>query len=340
MFVLSTVEDVIAAPASAQRLAPYDAIVASINEQYANRAIAGVGLCMCVHDVLSAGVGKVRWGDGKLYYHTQFRLVVFRPAIGEVLVGRISHVDPYGIKVSLGFFDDILIPAAFIPTPRAYDHSESAWFWAPTAAVDEAADDALDPALEGNNEMAALDVPKEERAYLGRGEILRFRVEAEEFPEDEPGAPKSQQEGEPPERQAPYIITVSVPRPPSPSRPSTLLVPLLTDTSGRHLFLRTWKPIMVGERRGSRNRRVDSRSGAWPRVVDSPPSRHPSPLNPKRGVIAPHIVHFCIRPECPCCHIHVVFILYEGQLAGRNKAGQSRKEQVTRAQTDPVYCPG
>lgn len=206
MFVLSVFEDVIAIPAASQRLTPHEAIVSSIHELYSNRVIAGVGLCICVHDVLSASVGKVRWGDGKLYYHTRFRVIVFRPAIGEVLVGRISKLDPHGIKVSLGFFDDILIPAAFIPTPRAYDHSEGAWFWAPTAAVEEDDGAGMDIEKEGNNEMAALDVPKEERAYLGQGEILRFRVEAEEFPEDEPAQPKSAEEE--PARHSPYIITV------------------------------------------------------------------------------------------------------------------------------------
>ena len=39
-----------------------------------------------------------------------FRLIVFRPFKGEVLIGRISSSTPAGIKVRLDFFEDILIP--------------------------------------------------------------------------------------------------------------------------------------------------------------------------------------------------------------------------------------
>lgn len=40
----------------------------------------------------------------------EFRLVVFRPFVGEVLIGRIMAATHKGIRVSLEFFDDIFIP--------------------------------------------------------------------------------------------------------------------------------------------------------------------------------------------------------------------------------------
>jgi DNA-directed RNA polymerase III subunit RPC8 len=38
-----------------------------------------------------------------------FRLIVFRPFIGEVLSGKVLSQSPLGIRVSMGFFDDITI---------------------------------------------------------------------------------------------------------------------------------------------------------------------------------------------------------------------------------------
>jgi DNA-directed RNA polymerase subunit E'/Rpb7 len=49
--------------------APVDqALVAELNKKYANRVLHDVGLCVCVFDLSQAGEGKVRYGDGFLWY--------------------------------------------------------------------------------------------------------------------------------------------------------------------------------------------------------------------------------------------------------------------------------
>jgi DNA-directed RNA polymerase subunit E'/Rpb7 len=45
-----------------------DALMAEINKKYANRVLHDVGLCICVFDLSQAGEGKVRYGDGCLWY--------------------------------------------------------------------------------------------------------------------------------------------------------------------------------------------------------------------------------------------------------------------------------
>ena len=44
----------------------------------------------------------------------EFRMIVFRPFVGEVLTGRIMAATYTGIRISLEFFDDIFIPAHLI----------------------------------------------------------------------------------------------------------------------------------------------------------------------------------------------------------------------------------
>ena len=39
-----------------------------MNKKYANRVLHDVGLCICVFDVAEVGEGKVRYGDGFLWY--------------------------------------------------------------------------------------------------------------------------------------------------------------------------------------------------------------------------------------------------------------------------------
>lgn len=43
--------------------------------------------------------------------------MVFRPFVGEVLVGRVAQSSEGGLRVSLGFFDDIIVPSFLLQTP-------------------------------------------------------------------------------------------------------------------------------------------------------------------------------------------------------------------------------
>lgn len=44
------------------------ALISEINKKYANRVMHEIGLCICVFDLVEAGEGKVRYGDGFLWY--------------------------------------------------------------------------------------------------------------------------------------------------------------------------------------------------------------------------------------------------------------------------------
>ncbi|PPQ80713.1 hypothetical protein CVT25_001833 [Psilocybe cyanescens] len=154
-----------------------DALIAEINKKYANRVLHDVGLCICVFDLSQAGEGKVRYGDGFLWYKVVFRLVVFRPFTSEVVIGKVKSSDEEGIRVTLGFFDDMYIPVSYLPQPTAFDSNERAHFWIP------------DSTLTTTTEL--LDTPVADRMYIDQGEIIRLRVESDEFCDDEPGPPKA-----------------------------------------------------------------------------------------------------------------------------------------------------
>ena len=47
---------------------PDEVLISEINKKYANRVLHDVGLCICVFDLSEAGEGKVRYGDGNLWY--------------------------------------------------------------------------------------------------------------------------------------------------------------------------------------------------------------------------------------------------------------------------------
>ncbi|KAF8649293.1 hypothetical protein AX16_005897 [Volvariella volvacea WC 439] len=198
MFNLAILKDTI--PIHPQHFGvPADqAITAELNKKYANRVLHDVGLCICVFDLSEVGEGKVRYGDGFLWYRVLFRMVVLRPFSSEVILAKVKSSDEEGIRLTLGFFDDIYIPAAYLPQPTTFDPNERAHFWLPESE------------LTSTHEL--LDTPVSERMYIDQGEIVRVRVEADEFYDDEPGPPKALDGVVVPReaRRSPYTIICSI----------------------------------------------------------------------------------------------------------------------------------
>lgn len=110
MFVLSKFTDIVKLSPDTFSIATATALTSTINAKFSNKVVQDVGLCICLYDILHSSDGIVQAGDGCAYVTVEFRLVVFRPFMGEVLTGKIANCTETGIKVTLGFFDDIFIP--------------------------------------------------------------------------------------------------------------------------------------------------------------------------------------------------------------------------------------
>ena len=116
MFVLSELEDNVRVKPTDFSKIPSLAITDELNKKYANRIIHDLGLGIRVFDISSISDPIVlACQDGSYQTKVVFRLVVFRPFKGEILVGKVKDGSlEHGLKVSLGFFDDIVVPPAFL----------------------------------------------------------------------------------------------------------------------------------------------------------------------------------------------------------------------------------
>ncbi|KAL1927233.1 hypothetical protein VTP01DRAFT_3862 [Rhizomucor pusillus] len=129
MFILTEVEDTVKIEPKSFSKTDNEAIQDVLNYKFANKVIPDVGLCICVHDILHATPGIILHLDGCSYVKAKFRLVVFKPFVGEVLTGRVKSCTPAGVKVTLGFFDDIHIPAGALQIGSEFDPAEQLWVW-------------------------------------------------------------------------------------------------------------------------------------------------------------------------------------------------------------------
>ena len=158
MFILSTRQETVKLPPSRLSTNLPDAVRAELNSLYCNRIIPGGGLAIAIMDVLYLGEPVIHPGNPHICIDSRFRVIVFRPLQGEVLVGQVRSCTVEGVHVTLGFFDDILIPPRCMQPGTSFDPTEQSWIW---------------NYGEGGEGKLFIDV----------GELIRFRVLQEHFVE-------------------------------------------------------------------------------------------------------------------------------------------------------------
>jgi len=193
MFVLTEMRDTV-------RLAPHKfhtnfqvALQRTLNEKLANKVVPGVGLCICLYDMVSIGDSFILPGDGAAHTSITYRFVVFRPFVDELVVGRIESCSRQGISISVNLFDDIFVPADKLPNVSKFDETDQIWYWEYPAEDND-----------GDDQPAKL--------YMDPGKMVRFRVVEEHFADTQPvlntGPDQHNKQGD--TLLKPYTITASM----------------------------------------------------------------------------------------------------------------------------------
>ncbi|BFZ17904.1 hypothetical protein BsWGS_20943 [Bradybaena similaris] len=202
MFVLVQMKDTVRIPPRLFNLDTMDAIREALNKKFANKVVYKVGLCIALWDIETIEDSYIFPGDGATHTIVHFRYVVFRPFVDEILTGRIKSCSKDGVHVTMGFFDDIMIPSDSLQHPSKFNEQEQLWSWEYEAG-----------------EEGKVDLPME------IGGDIRFRVVDETFIDTTPSSPEESISMPPPAstasgsqvpicdpgvKKAPYVLTGSI----------------------------------------------------------------------------------------------------------------------------------
>lgn len=121
MFFLSEIEHTLRLPPHLLSRPLNEAIKGELDNLFLDKVIENLGLCVSVYDIRAIDGGFIFSGDGASTYTVKFRLVMFRPFQGEVISARLKESTKDGLRLTLGFFDDIYVPFPLLATPN---HSE------------------------------------------------------------------------------------------------------------------------------------------------------------------------------------------------------------------------
>ena len=70
--------------------------------KYSNRVIHNVGLVICLFDIIKMSDPFILPGQPDVVLTLEFRMVIFRPFIGEVLSGKVLKSTEDGVYVHVG----------------------------------------------------------------------------------------------------------------------------------------------------------------------------------------------------------------------------------------------
>ncbi|XP_022954042.1 DNA-directed RNA polymerase III subunit RPC8 [Cucurbita moschata] len=134
MFYLSRIEHTLRVPPSMLHLPILDAIKGELEKLFLDKVVAKLGLCISVYDIRSVDGGFIFPSDGAATYKVVFTLIVFRPYAGEIIIGKVKESDANGLRISLGFFEDIYVPIHLLPSPSEFkpdpkNGGKRRWVW-------------------------------------------------------------------------------------------------------------------------------------------------------------------------------------------------------------------
>ncbi|CAN1278483.1 DNA-directed RNA polymerase III subunit RPC8 [Linum perenne] len=98
MFFLSLAEHKFRLPPELLSLPLHESVKKVLDGVFVDKVISDLGLCVSIYDIKDISGGFIQAGDGASTYTVEFRMVIFRPFAGEVIVAKIKESDVDGLR--------------------------------------------------------------------------------------------------------------------------------------------------------------------------------------------------------------------------------------------------
>lgn len=102
MFYKLEIKDHIRVPPELFGLSREEAVIERVKTEYNGYVSKELGIVINVTKVKEIGDGIIIPGDGASYYEAVFDLLVFKPELQEVLLGRIKDITDFGAFITIG----------------------------------------------------------------------------------------------------------------------------------------------------------------------------------------------------------------------------------------------
>jgi DNA-directed RNA polymerase III subunit RPC8 len=134
MFYLCEIEDEMSLPPSQLSGKVMRVLKSVVEAKYVGISIRNIGLVIALYDITKTGSLFIFPGDGhnsvgEVAGLITFRVVIFRPTAGDILIGEPYMSTPTGLRVTVGFYRYIDVPSEALTKPSLFDPNASLWGW-------------------------------------------------------------------------------------------------------------------------------------------------------------------------------------------------------------------
>lgn len=121
MFKILTVKDEVRVPPVKFDLELDNAVKESLQDQIEGKINADIGVFLVVTDILSVGDGKIIPEDGAIYYPVEFKILIYKPELNEIVTGEVVDVTEFGAFTRIGPLDALVHVSQIMDDKISYD---------------------------------------------------------------------------------------------------------------------------------------------------------------------------------------------------------------------------
>jgi DNA-directed RNA polymerase subunit E' len=125
MFKILTVKDDVRVLPTKFDLELKQSVKESLQEQVEGKMNPDIGVFLAITEVLTIGDGRIIPEDGAIYYPVEYKLLVYRPEINEIVIGEVVDITEFGAFTRVGPLDALIHVSQLMDDKVSYDPKNS-----------------------------------------------------------------------------------------------------------------------------------------------------------------------------------------------------------------------
>ena len=125
MFKILTIKDQVRVPPTKFDLELNEAVKQALQEQVEGKLHPDIGVFLAVTEVLNVGDGSIIPEDGAIYYPVDFKILIYRPEINEIVLGEVVDITEFGAFTRVGPLDALIHVSQIMDDKISYDAKNS-----------------------------------------------------------------------------------------------------------------------------------------------------------------------------------------------------------------------
>ena len=121
MFKIMTAKDEVRVPPTKFDLELNQAVKESLQETIEGKLNSEIGVFLAVTDIISVGDGKIVPEDGAIFYPAEFKVLIYRPELNEVVIGEVVDITEFGAFTRTGPLDALVHVSQVMDDKISYD---------------------------------------------------------------------------------------------------------------------------------------------------------------------------------------------------------------------------